>query len=197
MGRSRRGIWGIVGTGYGYGGSGYSYWGLWSIHTINKYTDKTLRFTEASSILKEPSVSKRKPIGFTQPYFRPRSNLKPKKKKGLFRTMVFKTYLQLSIPISIQNVTEFGETEDKLLVALTSIWKTLASIDQHTVILSWYPKIEDTLRSLRAVDFPSAPPPPKKRHSTIDILKCYKWDGLQQIQRYASVWGTIRLSHYC
>ena len=90
---------------------------------------KTLRFTEASSILKEPSISKKKPIGFTQPYFRPRSNLKPKKKKGLFRTMVFKTYLELSIPITIQAVTEFGETEEKLLAALTSIWKTLTSID--------------------------------------------------------------------
>ena len=40
----------------------------------------TLRFTEESSILKELSVSKRKPIGLTQPYFRPRSNLKPQKR---------------------------------------------------------------------------------------------------------------------
>ena len=71
--------------------------------------------------------------------------------------MVFKTYLQLSISISIQNATEFGETEEKLLTALTSIWKTLASIDQHTVILSWHPKIEDTLRPLRVVDFTSKP----------------------------------------
>ena len=31
---------------------------------------KTLRFTVERSILKEPSVSKRKPISFTQPYFR-------------------------------------------------------------------------------------------------------------------------------
>ena len=90
---------------------------------------KALRFTAESIILKETSVGKRKAIGFTQPCFRPRSNLKPKKKNGLFRTMVFKTYLHLSILISIQNVTEFGETETKLLVALTSIWKTLSSID--------------------------------------------------------------------
>ena len=41
---------------------------------------KTLRFTEESSILKEPSVSKRKPISLTQPYFRPGYNLKPKTK---------------------------------------------------------------------------------------------------------------------
>ena len=33
--------------------------------------------------------------------------------------MVFKTYLHLLIPISIQNVSEFGETETKSLVALT------------------------------------------------------------------------------
>ena len=122
--------------------------------TPSMSTPKTkLRFMEANIILKEPSVSKRKPIGFTQSNFRPRSNLKPKKKKGLFRTMAFKTYLQVSIPISIQNVTEFGDTEVKILTALTSIWKILASIDQHTVILSWNPKIENTLRPLRAVDF--------------------------------------------
>ena len=41
---------------------------------------KTLRFTEESSILKEPSVSKRKPISLTQPYFRPGYNLKSKMK---------------------------------------------------------------------------------------------------------------------
>ena len=101
---------------------------------------KALRFTAESIIFKEPSVGKRKAIGFRQPCFQPRSNLKPKKKNGLFRTMVFKTYLHLSIPISIQNVVEFGETEKTLFTALTSIWKKLASIDQHTVILSWHPR---------------------------------------------------------
>lgn len=34
-----------------------------------------------------------------------RSNLKPKNKRGIFRKMVFKTYLQLSLPIAIQHVT--------------------------------------------------------------------------------------------
>ena len=63
---------------------------------------KTLRFTEESSIFKESSVSKRKPIDLTQPYFWPRSNLKSKKKKGIFRTMVFKKNLQLSIPFRIR-----------------------------------------------------------------------------------------------
>ena len=82
--------------------------------------------------------------------------------------MVFKTYLQLSIFISIQNVAEFGETEEKLLTALTSIWKTLTSIDQHTVIFSWHPKVEDTLRSLRSSDFLSPPPSLPKRQLTID-----------------------------
>ena len=90
-------------------------------------TPKTVRFNEDSSIFKAPSARKRKPIGLTQPYFRPRSNIYHK--NGISRTMMFKTYLQLSIPISNQNVTEFGETETKYVVALTSIWKTLSSID--------------------------------------------------------------------
>ena len=33
----------------------------------------------------------------------------------MFRNVVFIKYLQLSIPISIQNVSKFGETETKLL----------------------------------------------------------------------------------
>ena len=116
---------------------------------------KILQFTEETSIIGEPSVSKRKPIGLTQPYFRPRSNLKPKKKKGPFRTMVFRTNLQLLISISIQSITEFGERETKLLAALTSIWKILSSIDHHTFILSWQYKVEDILRPLRTSDFMS------------------------------------------
>ena len=71
--------------------------------------------------------------------------------------MVFKSYLQLSIHISIQNLSEFGETETKLLAALTSIWETLSSIDQYTVILSWYPKVEDILCPLRTSEFMSKP----------------------------------------
>ena len=93
---------------------------------------------------------------------------------------MFKIYLQLSIPISIQNVAEFGETKENVLTALTSIWKTLSSIDQHTVILTWHPKVEDTLRPLRASDFLST------RQSMIDTLNFYKWDGLQRIQRHDS-----------
>ena len=120
-------------------------------------TPKKSRFTEESSILKELSVSKRKPINLKQPYFRPRFNFKPKKKKGIFRTMVFKTYLQLSILIFIQNLTDFGETETKLLATLTSIWKSLSSIDQHTVIFSWHPKVEDSLRPLKTSDSMSNP----------------------------------------
>ena len=42
---------------------------------------KILQFTEETSIIGEPSVSKRKPIGLTQPYFRPRSNLEPTSEK--------------------------------------------------------------------------------------------------------------------
>ena len=78
-----------------------------------------LRFTGEGRILKSALVSKREPIGCTYTYFRPRSNLKPK--KGLFRIMVIKSYLQLLIPISICKVNEFGETETKVLEAQTSI----------------------------------------------------------------------------
>ena len=94
--------------------------------------------------------------------------------------MVFTTYLQLSIPISIQNVSEFEEIETKLLTALASIWKTLSSIDQHTVILSWSPKIEDicVFSGLR-----NSCQNPLKSQLTIDTLNYNKWDGLQRIQR--------------
>ena len=67
--------------------------------------------------------------------------------------MLLKTYLQLSIPIFIQKVNASGETETKDLEALTSIQKILKTIDQHTVILAWHPKLEDTLSPLKTVDF--------------------------------------------
>ena len=34
---------------------------------------------------------------------------------------------------------------------------------------------------------------PQKKQATIDTLIFNKWDGLQQIQRYASDWDTIIL----
>ena len=39
--------------------------------------------------------------------------------------MAFKTYLQLSLPIAIQHVTEYGATETKTLEVITEIWKVL------------------------------------------------------------------------
>ena len=89
--------------------------------------------------------------------------------------MVFITYLQFSIPIFIQNVTEFGETETKLLVAFTSIWKTLSSIDQHTVILSWHSKVEDILRPLRTSDFVSKSFPKKTINDRYIELLQMRW----------------------
>ena len=89
--------------------------------------------------------------------------------------MVFITYLQFSIPIFIQNVTKFGETETKLLVAFTSIWKTLSSIDQHTVILSWHSKVEDILRPLRTSDFVSKSFPKKTINDRYIELLQVRW----------------------
>ena len=66
--------------------------------------------------------------------------------------MVFKTYLQLSLPIAIQQVTEYGATETRTLEAITEIWKALVSINRHNVILAWHLKTEDTLRPLTSTD---------------------------------------------
>ena len=67
--------------------------------------------------------------------------------------MVFKIYFLLSNLISLQNVSESGETETKFLAALTSIWKTVSFINQHAVIQLWHPKVEDILRPLQTSDF--------------------------------------------
>ena len=52
----------------------------------------------------------------------------------------------------IQQVSEFGSTEVKLLEVVTSIWKKISEIDNKTVILAWHPKVENVLRSMRSVD---------------------------------------------
>lgn len=62
---------------------------------------QTLRLTEEGSILKSVLVGKRKKNESTHASFRPRSNLKPKNTRGMFRTIMFKIYLLLSLPISI------------------------------------------------------------------------------------------------
>ena len=66
--------------------------------------------------------------------------------------MAFKTYLQLSLPITMQQVTEYGATEIKQLEAITEIWKVLLSVNRHNVILSWHLKTEDTLKPLTSID---------------------------------------------
>ena len=60
--------------------------------------------------------------------------------------------MKLSVPISVQHVTKFGSIEVKLLEAVTSIWKTLSEINNKTLILVWYPKVENGLRPIRSVD---------------------------------------------
>ena len=104
-----------------------------------EYTKKKLRLNEEGRNLISALVSKRKEIESTHAYFKPRFNLKPKNKRGMFLTMVFKVYLKLSLPISIQQVNEFTLTGTSWFEALMSIWEILTSIDRHTVILAWYP----------------------------------------------------------
>ena len=98
-------------------GAGEVFSGLWTHDTVTEEvatrddiqeeltqlisTPKKLQFTAEGSISKSALVSKTKSIGSTHAYFKPRSNLKLKNKRGMFRTMVFKIYLQLSLPISI------------------------------------------------------------------------------------------------
>ena len=65
---------------------------------------------------------------------------------------MFATYLKLSIPISIQQVIEFGSIEAKLLEVVTSIQKSLSKIDNKKVILAWHPKVENVLRPMKSVD---------------------------------------------
>ena len=72
-------------------------------------------------------------------YFKSRSNKKPSQKKGIFKHMVFKTYVKLTLPIAIQQATEFGVTEQVVLDAVTKIWKMLSELDTATFILAWHP----------------------------------------------------------
>ena len=66
--------------------------------------------------------------------------------------MVFKTYLQLSLPITIQQANEYGTTETKKLEKITTIWRVLTSIDSKYVILTCHPKVEETLCPLKFID---------------------------------------------
>ena len=61
-------------------------------HTLLNRTKK-LCFKEVASILKIPKHSRIKDSESSKAYFKPRSNVKPTKKRGIFRNMTFKTYL--------------------------------------------------------------------------------------------------------
>ena len=131
----------------------------------------TLPSIKEGSILKSSLVSKKKPIGSTHVYFRPKSNLKPKNQRGIFRTMVFKNYLQLSLHTSIQNVNEFGSIEIKALEAMTSIWKILTAIDRYIVILAWQPKTENIIRPLNTIDLAKIVTKKVVNCKTIELLQ--------------------------
>ena len=113
---------------------------------------KKLYFKDKGSILKASTHTRKKESVESQCYFKPRSNIKPKNKRDIFRKMAFKTYLQLSLPITMQQLTKYGATETKQLEAITEIWKVLLSANRHNVILFWYLKMEDTLKPLTSID---------------------------------------------
>ena len=54
---------------------------------------KTLYFKEVESIPKSPMHSRTKESESSHAYFKTRSNVKPSKKRGIFRNITFKTYL--------------------------------------------------------------------------------------------------------
>ena len=85
-------------------------------------------------------------------YFKPRSNKKPITKKGIYKNMVFNPYVKLTLPIAIQQATEFRTTEQAVLEALTTIWKTLSELDTSTFILAWHSRVEHTVRPLKNGD---------------------------------------------
>ena len=72
--------------------------GLQSLLTATK----KLCFKEVERILKSPKHSRKKESKSSKSYFKPRSNVKPTKKRDVFGTMEYKIYLQLSLPIAIQ-----------------------------------------------------------------------------------------------
>ena len=100
--------------------------------------NKKLCSKEKGSILKAYMHTIKKDSEISQGYFKPRSNIKPKNKRGIFRKMVFKTYMQLSLPIAIQQVTEYRVIETNILEAITKIRKELLSVNRHNVIPFWY-----------------------------------------------------------
>ena len=54
---------------------------------------KKLYFKEVGSILKSLKHKRRKESDYLQAYFKPRSNIKLTKKRGMFRSLAFKIYM--------------------------------------------------------------------------------------------------------
>ena len=113
---------------------------------------KELCFKNKGSIFKVFRHTRKTDSAESQGHFKPRYDIKPKNKRDNFRKMAFKTYLQVSLPIDIQYVIEYGATETKTLEVLTEIWKEILSVNRYSVILSWYLKTEYTLRPLTSID---------------------------------------------
>ena len=115
-----------------------------ALKKILKFTDEGKSPTPLSKVMKSKS---------TPVYFKLRSNKKSSHKKGIFKNMVFKTYVKLTLPIAIQQATEFGATEQAVLDAVTKIWTILSELDTATFILAWHPQVENTVHPLKNGDF--------------------------------------------
>ena len=75
---------------------------------------KTIKFTGEGKL----STPLSKGIKNSSPvYFKSRSNKKPITKKEIYKNMVFKTYVKLTLPITMQQATEFGTAEQAILEA--------------------------------------------------------------------------------
>ena len=114
---------------------------------------KKLFFKEVESIFKSLKHSRKNESESSNAYSKHRFNVKLTKQRGIFRNMVFETYLQRSLHIAIQQVNEYGATEIKALEEIIVIWRVLTSIDSNYVILARYPKMEKILRLLKSLDY--------------------------------------------
>ena len=139
---------------------------------------KKLFFKEVESIFKSLNHSRKNESEPSNAYSKHRSNVKLTKQRGIFRNMVFETYLQLSLHIAIQQVNEYGATEIKALEEIIVIWRVLTSIDSNSVILARYPKMEKILRLLKSLDYMKTLTKEAVNDKTSNYLR---WRGLTQI----------------
>ena len=65
-----------------------------------------------------------------------------------------------------------------MLEGFTEIWKIITDIDNNTFVLSWYPKVEKSLRPLKSIDLVKVI---FRKAIMVSILKYYKGDGTLQI----------------